>query len=78
MRKVIANSIGHNIFLESLDLVGITCVTWKIIQYEPLNALNIFKNIYMVLCNHGMDSSYIHDFLDASTRWSHVCFLYTQ
>jgi hypothetical protein len=75
MRKIIGNSIGHNLpttnFPKSKDFICTACATGKLIlrpSYLKIKAkpLKFLERIQGDICGP-----------DASTRWSHVCLLST-
>jgi hypothetical protein len=91
MRKIITNSVGHNLsnakFLQSSDYVCTACATGKLIlrpsylkiRDEPLKFL---ERIQGDICGHIQPLSgpfrYFMVLIDASTRWSHVWLLSTR
>jgi hypothetical protein len=90
MRKIIGNSIGHNLnttkYPKSLDFMCTTYATRKLIvrpsplkiKVEPLKFLEI---IQQDICDPIQPLSrpfrYFMVLIDASTRWSHACLLLT-
>jgi hypothetical protein len=90
MRKIIANSIGHNlpikIFPKSLDFVCAACATGNLIikpSYLKFKneSLNFLERIKGDICGPIQPLSkpfrYFMVLIDVSTRWSHVCLLST-
>ena len=91
MRKIISNSNGHELniakFPKSSDFMCTSCATGKLIlrpsqakiQNEPHKFL---ERIQGDICGPIQPTSgpfrYFMVLIDASTRWSHVCFLSTR
>jgi hypothetical protein len=91
MRKIICNSIGHNLsntkFPQSSDVMCTSCATGKLIlrpsylkiKTEPLKFL---ERIQGDICGPIQPSSgpfrYFMVLIDASSRWSHVSLLSTR
>jgi hypothetical protein len=91
MRKIITNSIGHDLteakFPKSSDYICTTCATWKwILRPSPLKIraepLRFLERIQGDICGLIEPSSgpfrYFMVLIDASTRWSHACLLFTR
>ena len=91
MRKIIGNSIGHDLtsakFPQSSDVMCTSCATGKLIlrssylkiKEEPLK---FFERIQGDICGPIQPLSgpfkYFMILIDASTRWSHVSLLSTR
>ena len=91
MRKIITNSIGHDLteakFPKSSDYICTACATGKLIlRPSPLKIraepLRFLERIQGDICGPIEPSSgpfrYFMVLIDASTRWSHVCLLSTR
>ena len=91
MRKIICNSIGHNLnkakFSQSSDFVCTACAEGKLIlrpshlkiKNEPLKFLErIQGDICGLIQPLSGPFRYFMVLIDASTRWSHVCLLSTR
>jgi hypothetical protein len=88
MRKIISNSIGHNLqkakFPRSSDFVCTACAEGKLIlrpsylkvKMNHLNSLNAFKVIYVVPFNHYLDHSGILWFSLTHLHDSPMCVFY--
>jgi transposase InsO family protein len=90
MRKIIGNSIGHNLsakFPKSSDFVCTACAIGKLvvrpspltIKTEPLKFLErIQGDICGPIAPNSGPFRYFMVLIDASTRWSNVCLLSTR
>jgi hypothetical protein len=91
MRKIITNSVGHNLsnikLPQSSYYVCTACATRKLIlrpSYLKIWAeqLKFLKHIQSNICGHIQPLSgpfmYFMVLIDTSTRWSHVCLLSTR